>query len=232
MNKNIIIAIIIIALTITSIFLLLTIPVDKKDFNQKKENIFHNIKGYKPKNINRYEKYYKNNLDLSKKEIINRVNMNQDYDFYTHTKKANYLNTEKVLVNKYYYLKKDYIPENLEVINDGYSVGGKRLVHDARVAFEQMASDAYNTEKLHLRAVSAYRSYKYQERLYNSYKQNDGESAADTYSARPGFSEHQTGLSLDIDNIYTDYNNFEKTKEYKWMINNCYKYGFRIHNRI
>ncbi len=226
MNKNIIIGILIIILTIISIILLLTIPVDKKNFKQKAGNTFVNIEGYKQKNLERYKNYHHSNLDISKEEVINRVNMNLDYDFYTHTKKANYLNTPKVLVNKYYYLEKDYIPKDLEIINDGYSVGGKKLVHDARIAFEQMASDAYNNENLHLRAVSAYRSYKYQERLYNSYKEKDGKNSADTYSARPGFSEHQTGLSLDIDNINTDFNNFEKTKEYKWMIKNCYKYGF------
>ena len=225
MNKNIIIAGLIIILTIISIILLLTIPVDK-NFKQKAGNNFSNISGYKQNNLERYKKYHHSNLDISKEEVIKRVNMNLDYNFYTHTKKANNLNTSKILVNKYYYLEKDYIPKDLEIINDGYSVGGKKLVHDAKVAFEQMASDAYNNEKLHLRAVSAYRSYKYQERLYNSYKEKDGKENADTYSARPGFSEHQTGLSLDIDNIYTDFNNFEKTKEYKWMIKNCYKYGF------
>ena len=46
------------------------------------------------------------------------------------------------------------------------------------------------------------------------------------YSARPGYSEHQTGLVIDIDNYNDDYENFDKTKEFEWMNNNSYKYGF------
>ena len=226
MNKNFIIVLFIIFITVFSIILLLTIPSNKKISKQKINNDFYNIKNYKEENLSRYKDYAKNNLDLSKVEIVNRVNLNLDYKFYTHTKKATYQNTEKVLVNKYYYLEKDYIPNNLEIINDGYQTGGLRLVHSARVAFEKLASDAYNEKHLYIRAVSAYRSYNYQKKLYNSYVKNDSKENADRYSARPGFSEHQTGLSLDVDNIYTDYNNFEKTKEYKWMIKNCYKYGF------
>ena len=224
MNKNILIIIFIIFITITSIILLLIIP--KKYTNKKINNNFYNIKNYKEKNLSRYENYSKHNLNLSKAEIINRVNLNLDYKFYTHTKKANNLNTEKILVNKYYYLEKNYIPNNLEMINDGYQKGRLTLVHEARIAFESLASDAYNKKHLYIRAISAYRSYDYQKKLYNNYVKNDSKENADTYSARPGFSEHQTGLSLDVDNIYTDYNNFEKTKEYKWMIKNCYKYGF------
>ena len=54
----------------------------------------------------------------------------------------------------------------------------------------------------------------------------DGVNKADTYSARPGFSEHHTGLAIDIDNIKTSYTDFDKTKEFIWMQENAYKYGF------
>ena len=54
----------------------------------------------------------------------------------------------------------------------------------------------------------------------------DGKEKADTYSARPGHSEHQTGLAVDVYNGNDDYNNFENTKEYKWMQKNAHKYGF------
>ena len=77
-----------------------------------------------------------------------------------------------------------------------------------------------------IRAVSAYRSYSYQANLYNNYVSKDGVSEADKYSARPGFSEHQTGLAIDVDNGISNFNDFENTKEYKWMMENSYKYGF------
>ena len=74
--------------------------------------------------------------------------------------------------------------------------------------------------------MSSYRDYAYQNTLYNNYGKKDGYDNADTYSARPGYSEHQTGLAVDIDNKKEYFTNFEKTKEYEWMQNNAYKYGF------
>ena len=88
------------------------------------------------------------------------------------------------------------------------------MVHEAR-------KEGYD-----IRVMSSYRSYQYQEKLYNDYVAVDGKEEADAYSARPGFSEHQTGLAVDIDNNLLPYTSFEQTKTYTWMINNCYKYGF------
>ncbi len=227
MKNNLIYALIIIIITIISIYLLLTIPVKKISIKikTKENNEFYNIKYYKQKNLKRYKEYQKHNLDLTKEQVVLNVNMNLDYDFYTHVQKASNTNSNFVLVNKYYYLDKDYIPNDLEEVNDGYSNGEKFLIKEAKTAFENMAASAA-TKNLHIRVVSAYRDYAYQEKLYNDYAQNDGKKNADTYSARPGFSEHQTGLALDLDNITIDYNNFEQTDEFKWMQENAYKYGF------
>ena len=73
---------------------------------------------------------------------------------------------------------------------------------------------------------SAYRSYEKQETIYNRYVQNDGQKQADTYSARPGYSEHQTGYAFDIrDYPYTN-EDYSKTKSFTWVSKNAYKYGF------
>ena len=74
--------------------------------------------------------------------------------------------------------------------------------------------------------MSSYRSYQYQENLYINYVSKDGKEAADTYSGRPGHSEHQTGLAVDVYNKKETYTNFEKTEEFNWMQENAYKYGF------
>ena len=100
-----------------------------------------------------------------------------------------------------------------------------RLVSYAKDAFEQMASAA-NQEGMTIIAMSTYRSYDYQAGLYNRYVTRDGQEAADTYSARPGHSEHQTGLAADIYNGKVSYTNFENTKEFTWMQENAHKYGF------
>ena len=76
----------------------------------------------------------------------------------------------------------------------------------------------------HQDICAAYRTdYKYQNTLYNNYVLRDGKEAADSYSARAGYSEHQTGLATDINKVDTS---FEKTEAFKWLINNAYKYGF------
>lgn len=88
-----------------------------------------------------------------------------------------------------------------------------------------MAKDAKN-DGYTIIAVSTYRSYEYQDRLYKNYVKEKGLYYADMCSARAGHSEHQTGLAVDVADISLDYDNFEKTKEFKWMTNNAYKYGF------
>jgi len=177
------------------------------------------------KYIDRYYKYYKNNKKLSINDIITRVNLGLDYDFYTHTRKAKDLNKDYILVNKYSYLEEDYIPNNLEIIPEEYARSGMRLVKNAKDAFVAMAREA-RKDKRPIIAMSSYRSYKYHVNLFEKYKEADGIKDADTYSARAGFSEHQTGLCVDIYDGVLDYTNFEQSDSFDWMQKNAYKYGF------
>ena len=158
-------------------------------------------------------------------QIIKNVNMQLDNPNYDYKIPAKNKNTNKILVNKYYYLDEDYIPENLEKISTTYALSDMRMVKEAKEAFEEMAKAA-KKEKLNIIAMSTYRSYEYQVDLYNRYKKQDGEEKADTYSGRPGHSEHQTGLAADIYNGQTNYTSFEKTKEFTWMSDHAHEYGF------
>jgi len=90
--------------------------------------------------------------------------------------------------------------------------------------FKQMV-DAAKGDGIKLYNISSYRSYSTQSGLYNNYVNNNGKEAADRFSARAGYSEHQTGLATDI-NTASSADHFENTKEYQWLINNCHKYGF------
>jgi len=76
---------------------------------------------------------------------------------------------------------------------------------------------------INLWVKSGYRSYYDQKYIYNNYVARDGQAEADTYSARPGHSEHQTGLAYDMNSTSND---FAGTPEAKWIEENCYKYGF------
>ena len=157
--------------------------------------------------------------------IVTYVNIGIDKPYYTNTKKAENLNTNLILVNKYNYLTEDYIPENLEPIDIAYARSGMQLVREAKEAFETLSEDAKKEGK-NIIAMSSYRSYDYQVNLYDNYVATDGKEAADTYSARAGYSEHQTGLAVDVYNKVLPYTSFEETEEFNWMQENAYKYGF------
>lgn len=101
-----------------------------------------------------------------------------------------------------------------------YKPGG--LTSTTKAAFDKMQAAA-KLDGINLVIKSGYRSYATQKATYNYYVNRDGVAKADTYSARPGHSEHQTGLAMDL-NIIND--TFHNTKEAKWLASNCYKYGF------
>ncbi len=139
--------------------------------------------------------------------------------------KAIYPTSYDFIVNKNYKLDRNYIPNDLEQISLEYACDNKYLRKIAKINFEKMASDA-KKEGFNIIATSAYRSYDYQEKLYNNYVKEKGLYYADMASARPGHSEHQTGLAVDIADLSLDYDNFEDTKEFIWVKENAHKYGF------
>ena len=188
------------------------------------DNINEKVTFFKEENIDRYLEYKEKNNDLELEKVIVYVNIGLDKNFYEDVNDSPNKNTNYVLVNKYNFLGEDYIPE-LEKISEEFTSETRYMTKDAAKAFEEMAKAA-KKEGYNIRAVSTYRSYKYQTQLYNKYKAQDGEEKADTYSARPGYSEHQTGLAVDVDNKKVTYTNFGTTKEFQWMKENAYKYGF------
>lgn len=198
-------------------------PLEEK--YKKLDNINEKIDFFINENLDRYIAYKEKNKDLSNEQIVINVNIGLDNDYYTNTKPAPNLNTTYVLVNKYNSLSKDYEPQDLKAIDKKYSIDGMKMVSEAKDAFEEMSKAALK-DKMHILAMSTYRSYNYQTSLYNKYVKKDGVESANTYSAKAGFSEHQTGLAVDVYNGTVNYTSFEKTKEFNWMGENAYKYGF------
>lgn len=202
------------------------VNVSKEDETPKEdEPSFKKLSYYREENLERYLKYKEKNPSFNDSKIVTYVNIGLDYPYYENAKEAKYLNKDYILVNKYNYLKKDYVPDNLENVSLKFSKTGMKLVKNAKEAFEEMASAA-KKEGYTIIAMSTYRSYNYQINLYNRYVKNDGVKKADTYSGRAGYSEHQTGLAVDICTEKYDYTNFYKSKEFTWMQKNAYKYGF------
>ena len=174
----------------------------------------------------KYLNYYENNKDLYFSEIITRINSNLDYEFYEDSKEADITKGMYTLVNKYFYLDKNYVPDNLVQIDYKYAVNNTKLNKDALDNFIKMA-DAAKDQNLNIKATTAYRDYNFQSTLYYNYVRIDGVKNADTYSARPGYSEHQLGYSTDLTNgNMVDFGEFEYTNEFKWLQDNAHKYGF------
>lgn len=133
-----------------------------------------------------------------------------------------------ILVNGDYGVE-DYKPEKLVVpnieFNDDSCNEEKKISYEIKEPLENMINDAKSDDVV-LVGNSAYRSYKSQKEVYNNRVKAVGRKKAEDYVAKPGFSEHQTGLCIDITN--RDKYFVKGTEEADWLANNCYKYGFII----
>lgn len=213
--------------------------IDVITSNEYDKNIINyiSLNYFKEENLDRYIKYdfidtnsvYDTTILKEKynyEDTVTFVNAYLDKDYYSNDIPLSKDEASKldVIVNKYYKLDKDYEPEDLTVINSKFASGTQKLRKEAADKFEEMASDMLK-ENLKIYAGSTYRSYSYQEGLYNRYVKKDGFKEAETYSARAGYSEHQLGLAVDIVNGKWNYLS-EGDKEYTWLVNNSYKYGF------
>ena len=173
--------------------------------------------------LDRYEAYRAQNSELTAEETVVRVNIGLDTDPYGDPELVEDPESLTALVNQYHALPADYVPE-LVYLDSAYTNQRDSLRPVAYRAFQRMA-DAAAQEGLHLYNASAYRSYTTQKWVYQRYANQDGAQTADTYSARPGCSEHQTGLALDV-NTASFSDHFEETEEYAWLVENSGRFGF------
>ena len=201
------------------IFILIIIGIKNNKIQKQKTSNWNKIPFYKEENINRYESYTKKNPDKSLEEIVTEVNIGIDTPFYSRIKPSNTKNYHYMLVNKFNYLNNNFVPEKMVKIDN------TQLEIKAALEFRNMQKEAQK-QKLNIIAISGYRSYEYQNTLYNSYVSKDSKEKADTYSARAGHSEHQTGLAVDVSAGNSPYTEFENSKEFEWLKENAHKYGF------
>ncbi|WP_252311525.1 D-alanyl-D-alanine carboxypeptidase family protein [Sinobaca sp. H24] len=139
-----------------------------------------------------------------------------------------------MIVNRDYHLSSDYEPEDLIQADIRYASPGddpKNLIREPAAApLEQLFADAESTGH-ELYAISGYRSYERQDIIFTQNAERDGEEQANTYSAKPGESEHQSGLAMDVSSrtvgnqLNTD---FGDTPEGRWIAENAHKYGFIV----
>ena len=195
-----------------------------KNYNEKPVYFDHsdefNIKSsnYIEDYYERYIAYKKKHSNYSDDKVITYVNIGLDNSFYSNMLDTDMSDGYLIICNKYHKLKSNYVPDLVSLA--GY--GGGQMERTAAKYFKEM-SNAAKKEGIKVYNISGYRSYNTQKALYNNYVNRDGKKKADTYSARAGTSEHQTGLATDINSISTS---FETTQAYKWLAKNAYKYGF------
>ncbi|GEK91682.1 M15 family metallopeptidase [Alkalibacterium kapii] len=138
-----------------------------------------------------------------------------------------------VLANKKYSLPEAFIPENLVTVDVPTVLPNpeiKQMRGTAADALKDMF-EAAEKEGIILYARSGYRSYDTQVQLFKNYASKHGEEAANKYSARPGESEHQTGLVMDVTSESVNLqitSDFGETEEGQWVKENAHEYGFII----
>lgn len=144
---------------------------------------------------------------------------------------ALYIDTNRVLVNKKHLLSSSYIPKNLVSVSSTYAVQGRSisLNKEAYNAFVDLSEAMNDTTTLgRLTMNSGYRSYAYQSTIYTNYVKSYGEKEANRFSAKPGASEHQTGLAIDVCTGNKCLDDFVGTSQAEWLSKNAHTYGFII----
>lgn len=136
-----------------------------------------------------------------------------------------------ILVNKAHPIGQDYKPDDLtkiEAYAPDRSETTRYMRTEAAEAFHRMVDKAAG-DGVELKMTTAYRSYDFQKILFDNYVEKEGEEKANTFSAKPGQSEHQTGLAVDVSSPSVDYqlsDDYGKTKEGKWIADEAYRFGF------
>ena len=188
---------------------------------------------FKYSKYNRYTKYQSKHKDLSLEDVVIRVELNMDKTYYEDSEFIKNPDEITTLSNKYFEIPEDYEPKDLVELDSEYvapTCDHPQLRKVAAEALVKMIKDA-KKEGMYLLLNSGYRSYEEQEKIYQETEQKYGGAYAAEYVATPGASEHQTGLGIDMTSqsvVDKQRLVFGDTTEYKWVVENCAKYGFIV----
>jgi D-alanyl-D-alanine carboxypeptidase len=193
---------------------------------------FKSLPYYDVSKQSRYIDYKIKNSELSREDIMTQVDIGIDKSQYVNVTVIDDEYNVNILVNKYNKLPNKFVPKSLKKLPRNYVREGASnayLRSDAYSAFIKLCNDAVKAG-YRLYASTAYRDVRRQESFYNAYVENEGggdigQKEADKYSARPGFSEHQTGLAIDVIKGDRDAH-IEREPVYKWYRDRLHKYGF------
>jgi len=181
------------------------------------------------KNLDTYIEYIESEEETDFKDVVAIVNTHANNKWYSKELETLESLNEKMNVNKFYALKSDYVPENMKNISLDYSygtLGDNKLIDYAYDKFIDLVNAAKD-EGYFLMVTSSYRDYESQKEIYDYRKSTQGERKADETAARPGHSEHQTGLVVDMTSKKEPSDvEFTESMAYKWLKENAHLYGF------
>ena len=160
--------------------------------------------------------YYNAHKNESMNNIIAIVNVHANEDFYSLDLETDTSKGIQMLVNKYYGLTEDYEPE-VVTIKNWYCYGNQKINDEVYDHFITLWNAAKKAD-LSLVINDSYRSYEEQNETYKRY--------GDDYAARPGHSEHNTGLAIDIISPTSSGSTFDTTEEFEWLSKHAHEYGF------
>jgi len=179
---------------------------------------------YLAENQQRYVDYILENPALQIDVAIAYVNAGFDKGRYADIQTVTNPDDINVMLNSNYALPTNWEPPDLININ-----GWRLMRREAAEQFELM-NEAMRKENLYLTIVSTYRSVNSQRRLFNNALASRGRTSAERSLARPGHSEHNAGLAIDVlqpgSGGSLSGSRFDRTKQYEWMKNNAHNYGF------
>lgn len=201
-----------------------------KDLALEKEYNDHFVEFFKQKyfilkNLDAYLEYYQKHNSESLENIVSMVNVKANYDYYDNASETKVDDGKLMLVNKYNYLPENYNPTDIVDVKNWYCYGENKMKNEAYQKFIEMFDAAKSSDKK-LIISSGYRTYEEQKETYNRYVDRYGVKKADTLAARPGYSEYQTGYTIDITTKDATKDTFKDTEEFKWLEDNAHKYGF------
>lgn len=180
-------------------------------------------------NLDEYLEYKLYHKDYSYEDVISLVNVNMNHGLYGIVFEADIEKGYEVLVNKFYYLNDDYIRNDMVSFNLQYAYSNNKAASIVVESFDKLYWDCLNDTGARLMVNGSYRSFDYQKNMYETYKRINSLRYADKMVARGGHSEHQTGLVIDVASLeHGLYDSFIESDEYKWLIDNSYKYGFIV----
>ncbi len=176
-------------------------------------------------NLSKYMEYKKKNKNDTYTHVVSIINTEADVEWLDNEKETDTSKGNLMLVNRLYGLSKDYEPEDIIDVPVSISYSGVKISKSILENIEELI-EAGKEAGYTFVLSDGYRSYEAQKKMFESYKNSYGYEEADRNVARPGHSEYQTGISFQIVPYNKVFDKPRESKEYLWLKDNAYKYGF------